>query len=273
MSADPVFFTSSILPVRERLVLKNGRRDKMPLRVRIGYFYHAKLGHTLIDTGYGARVIAPTQSDLLLRIYVALLKPNIVSENPIESGLQRMDISCSDINTVIITHFHADHIGGLDHFPNAKMICSQAAWSAVSSNSKLTNALEGVFAGLLPDDMESRLQFNESSRHPTVETQLGAAHDISGDGSVLTIDLPGHLSGHFGLYFPKLNFLYATDAQWLLQAVAENRMPGFPASRLYHDPSAAMQTNERIAAFMNDGGSVMLCHDPHIHMRDIDGDI
>ncbi|MEP3277239.1 MAG: MBL fold metallo-hydrolase [Stappiaceae bacterium] len=275
MAPSPAFFTSSILPVREKLVLKRGRTCHIPLRVRIGYFFNAKLGHTLIDTGYSPLVINPKTSELLLRTYKALLKPQIINPDPIKSGLSRLGLAREDINTVVITHFHADHIGGLLSLPQANIICSAAAWTSVQAKGRLANAIKGVFPSLIPDDLEKRMQFSEDARHPIVETRLGRANDISGDGSVLCVDLPGHLEGHIGLYFPQSedDFLYATDAQWLLQSVVENRPPGFPASRTYHDQNAALESMKRILEFLENGGHVMLCHDPNIQSRDIDGDV
>ena len=56
---------------------------------------------------------------------------------------------------------------------------------------------------------------------------LGPAWDIAGDGSLLVVDLPGHHDGHVGLCFPKRAqpLLYATDVQWLMRAVLEDRAP------------------------------------------------
>ena len=56
----PVFFTTSILRKPARLFGPGAGRGKLPLRVRVGYFQHPELGHTLIDTGYAARVVRPT---------------------------------------------------------------------------------------------------------------------------------------------------------------------------------------------------------------------
>lgn len=39
------------------------------------------------------------------------------------------DIIPDDINYIILTHLHIDHIGGLTLFPNAKIVFSQKGWS------------------------------------------------------------------------------------------------------------------------------------------------
>jgi glyoxylase-like metal-dependent hydrolase (beta-lactamase superfamily II) len=78
-------------------------------------FYLAEVeGHyTLIDTGfYDPEKMAQwgfTQS-----------------ENPLEL-LDKLEVKPAEIETVIITHTHLDHIGLLDRFPNAKVIISRNA--------------------------------------------------------------------------------------------------------------------------------------------------
>ncbi len=276
ITAGPHFFTTSILPVRESLLLKGGTRTRLPLRVRVGYFHHRRLGHTLIDAGYGVRAVRTDgKPDLLLSAYRKLIKPSTLSDDPLGDGLLRLGLRKSDIETVIITHFHADHISGLADLPVSRILCPKRAWGALKANSRLRNALEGVFASLLPEDFEDRLGFLEDAQVVQAPTELGNGRDIADDGSVLAVDLPGHLEGHTGICFPKLEkpFLYATDVQWLKRAVMEDRCPGFPASMIYHHRGEAMRSVEKVRRFARGGGDVVLCHDPEPHAFDLDAGI
>ena len=139
----------------------------------------------------------------------------------------------------------------------------------------MRSAREGVFSELLPPDFESRLSLIEET--PVVEGPcgIGPAHDVAGDGSVLVVDLPGHLAGHVGLCFAGLGrpLLYATDTQWLLRAITEDRLPGFPASLIAHDRAAGVRSAARVRAFVAAGGEAMLCHDPHRHRLDLDPEV
>jgi hypothetical protein len=56
--------------------------------------------------------------------------------------------------------------------------------------------------------------------------------------------------------------LYAADAQWLMQAIVEDRLPGWPARWTLEDPAAARVSARRISAFAAAGGEVVLCHEP-----------
>lgn len=264
----PSFFTTSILPVRERLVLRGGLNAVLPLQVRVGYFRHPTFGHSLIDTGYGAPL--PRQG-LYLTLYNALLRPSVLSAEPISHGLAPLGLCKDDIQTVILTHFHADHIGGLADLPGTRILTSRQAWDAVRRRSKTRNALAGVFDRLLPEDLESRLAFFDAATLVQAPLGLGAAWDITGDGSLLVVDLPGHHDGHVGLCFPNRSqpLLYATDVQWLLRAVLEDRAPGFPARLTQHDPKANAESVAKVRAFAAKGGEVVLCHDPAPHPLDL----
>lgn len=273
---EPTFFTTSLLPVREWLLLRGGGGRRVQLRVRVGCFHHPGLGHTLIDTGYSAALSRPDPGhSLLLSIYRRLFRPGTLSPDPLGDGLRRIGLRPQDIETVILTHLHADHISGLAGLQPARILCPTQAWQTFRAQGPLRNAREGVFAELLPRDLENRLGFIDDAPVVPAPKGLGDAFDICGDGAVLAIPLPGHLAGHVGLCFRGADrpLLYATDAQWLMQAIVEDRCPGFPAGLLAHDRAAARDSVRRIRDFIAAGGEVMLCHDPQLHRLDLDPEI
>lgn len=272
----PRFFTTSILPVRRSLVLAKGGRELVPLRVRVGYFHHPALGHTLIDTGYSRHVVdphgaGPGRRDRLLSVYRLLLRPTLVAPAPLGLGLARLGLRPGDIDTVIVTHFHADHIGGLMDLPRARIVCSKAAWEHLTGSGTLANAVHGVFTSLLPDDLEARVAFVEDMGR----SEAWGGRDLAGDGSVVSIDVSGHLAGQIGLLFPALDppLVYGADVQFCRQAVEEGRAPGPPASLVAHDRAAARRSTARVRDLMERGFDALMCHDWNLHPRDIDPDI
>jgi glyoxylase-like metal-dependent hydrolase (beta-lactamase superfamily II) len=272
----PRFFTTSLLPILERLVLKGGRWRKTDLRVRVGYFHHETTGHSLIDTGYfNAGTLQGLKKLAFLEIYRALLRPSTLANDRLSIGLARFGVTTKQIQTILITHFHADHIGRLHDFPDAKIMCSRKAWTIYRSNSRIKNALSGVFDVLVPDDIDKRLAFFEDHPVATAPGALGNGYDLLEDGSLLAIDLPGHAAGHVGFCFPRLPvpLFYATDSQWLIRAILENRAPGFPASLVGADREALRSSMRKVEAFVKDGGEVMLCHDPNGHPYDLDAEL
>ena len=267
---DPRFFTTSILPVRRGLVLRGGGAVRVPLRVRVGYFHHPQLGHTLIDTGY-ARHVTENGGDRYLELYRFLLRPTLVDDAPLERGLARLGVRIGDVETVIVSHFHADHIGGLRDLPGVRVLCSGTAWQAARQGSRAIRGIHGVFPTLLPDDVAARLAFVEEKR-ATGDPERFALTD---DGAVVAVSLPGHLDGQIGVLFPRADppFLYASDVQWSRDAILQDRLPGFPADRIHRDRRATVRSAETVRRFAEGGGDFLLCHDWHLHPRDIDPDI
>lgn len=253
MSTRPSFHNSAFVRAPERLVLRGGAWRAINLPVRYGRFTHPRAGHCLIDTGYSARVTRGPRS-LPLQIYAGALRPRLEPEGDIGG----------DVSTILLTHLHADHIASLRDFPSATFFASGVGVDHFLDASPARRLRHGVFAELLPDDFRGRLVRFETLRQTEAPLGLGPAWDVFGDGDVLAVPLPGHMRGHTGFVWPKLDhpLLYAGDAQWLARAVMEDRAPGIPARWIMDDVKADKATRQRIAAFARAGGEVVYCHDP-----------
>ncbi len=172
----PQFFTTSKIPVYERMVLKGGQWRKIDLRVRVGYFHHEAFGHSLIDTGYfNAETLRRSRTSPYLAIYRALFKPAIRAEDPISANLARFGITPQAIQTILVTHFHADHIGRLRDFPGANIICSRQSWNSYRSKSRIRNALSGVFDVLLRMTLKHGSASSRTTRRSQHRAGSGAA--------------------------------------------------------------------------------------------------
>ena len=239
----PVFANSAIVTVPERLVLGGGSWRPVKLGVRFGVWVHPLQGPVLIDTGYGPEVTQGRRS-LPLRIYAALIRPQL-AEQP-ETVLARLGFTADDVRFVFITHFHADHVSGLKRFPKARFIA--AGWAQIHSQPIWQQLRHGVFAELLPVDFATRL--------------IPMTRDVFGDGSMLSLDLPGHALGHTGVVWPDYNLVYAADAQWMGRALREDRPPRGPARLIYHD-EAAMRASLAVLRAMS-GYEMVFCHDPAV---------
>lgn len=260
----PTFPDSAVVHAREALMLRGGRWTRTAVKVRWGLFDHPVHGPVLIDTGYGPSVTTGATRSLALRLYAALFGPHLHDEGTVEPVLARRGLTTRDVRWIIVTHFHADHVGELKRFPNARFVADLAAWRRIRTNPTWANLRHGIFTELVPPDFEARAI--DIADLPIRPAPLGLpdGHDVFGDGTVLAIPLPGHAEGHFGVCFPREAppLLYAADTQWLLPALAEGRAPGFPAALIATDRSAAAASTAQVDAFRRAGGTVVLCHDP-----------
>lgn len=259
----PVFANSAFVAAPERLFLRGGIWRRVPLKVRYGVFRHPTVGPVLIDTGYGPGVTRGPRS-LALRLYNRVLGPDLVADGQPETVLQRLGWKPDEVSTIIVTHFHADHVANLDLFPKARIIAKADVLGKILKWPAHKTLCHGVFRDLLPADLASRTTDVDGVAAREAPLGLGMGRDIFGDGSVLAVDLPGHAEGHFGLCFTDLPvpLLYAVDAQWCAQALEEGRRPGFPASLIADDPQGLAESTRRVLAFRRVGGDVLLCHDP-----------
>lgn len=260
----PVFANSAFVDTPEWLVLRGGRWHKRPLYVRYGLFLDAKTGPVLIDTGYTNHALRDPGRSLGLRLYGRALGARLQDSGQPEAFLARFSLRPRDITTVVVTHFHADHVSGLRLFAQARFVAAAAGWDALRANSSIANLRHGVFPELLPPDFSDRLDLIDAAPQVAAPLLDHKAHDLLGDGSLLALPLPGHAPGHVGLIFPALGtpLLYAVDAQWTCAALPAQRRPGLAARLVSHDRAAHARSCDLVTRFAEAGGDVMLCHDP-----------
>jgi glyoxylase-like metal-dependent hydrolase (beta-lactamase superfamily II) len=255
----PTFPNSATVLARERLVLKGGSWAKRALTVRYGLVRHPTKGVILIDTGYTAETLNAPGRSAALRLYARVLAPRPDPAGEVLAQLAGQGLHQDDIRLVVVTHFHADHVSGARMFRNARFLASRLAFDAVTRRGALANHRHGIFPELLPPDFAERLDALEDCAPARASLD---GRDLLGDGSMIGVDLPGHAEGHFGVLFPPLNLLYGVDAQWLSAALAPMRAPGFPASLVPHDRKAWSKSSALVRRFQDQGGKVVLCHDP-----------
>ena len=253
--------TSSHVRVPLGLVLTGGGRRRVDLTVRYGLI-EGPDGPWLVDTGYGPRVTTGPRS-LALRCYAALLRPRLIeAASPLAVLRRDYGWAPEDVRTIIVTHWHADHVAHLRDFPAARLIACGEGWRQVAAMSGRQAVQHGIFRELLPDDVGERLVPLQDFAQADSGTGLGRGYDLMGDGRLLAISLPGHAPGHLGLLrrTPQGPLLYATDVAWTMQALAEARTPALAQRVVCHDRVAASRQEERVRTFMGEG-RVALCHD------------
>lgn len=260
----PIFANSAWVRAPEKLIIKGGTSRRLQLKVRYGIGVHPNEGAFIIDTGYGPQVTRGTRRHWTLKLYNQLFGPSLNLDGALDVALAKLDLEKAAVRNIVITHFHPDHTSELSQFPDARVFAHRLVFDAICQRSRLANLRHGVFPELLPEDLADRLIDIGQLPDAPAPLGLGSGKDLFSDGSILAIDLPGHAEGHFGLCFPQNDtpLLYAVDAQWLLSAILEHRFPGFPASLVTTNAAALGQSARRIAEFHQNGGNVILCHDP-----------
>jgi len=239
----------------ERFVLAGGRWKWIDIPVRYGVFDHTAAGRCLVDTGYSQRTLRGKRS-IALRAYAAVLRPKLTG--------QALPAAETKVETILLTHLHADHISALRDYPNAKLYANGEAVRHFLDGAHRSGVRHGFFREMMPDDFQERFIAFETLKEVEAPFGLGLAADVFGDGSVLAVPLEGHMRGHTGIVWTtgERPLLYAADAEWMYEAIIGDRPPGPPAKLILDNVEEARRSAARIRRFVEGGGDVVLCHDP-----------
>ena len=242
----------------EHHVLQGGEHKRIACHSLAVLLRHPDYGWLLWDTGYAPRMLEVTKRlpYLFYRYATPLrLKPELA----VIEQLTRWKLLSRDINRVIISHFHADHIAGLLDFPTAELIATRAAYEDIASRSGLRALSRAYIPDLLPPDFRERAKLLESFEGQSLPA-MGPTHDLFGDGSLLLIRLPGHARGQIGLlaHTERGTILFAADGCWMRRSIRERRLPSRITHLFVDDPQAVRSTIYRWYDFARNCPDVLI---------------
>ncbi|MEQ8415597.1 MAG: MBL fold metallo-hydrolase [Imperialibacter sp.] len=196
---------------------------------------HPKHGVILFDTGYAKRFFSST-ANYPYKLYRAFTPVFIKPEEEAAAQLKANGIQPEDVRYIIVSHFHADHIGGLRDFPNARFICDRAAYNDIKGKSGFGALKKGFLPAQMPEDFEERSDFIDIEKGTSKDEHLGALHDLLDDGSIFLTRLDGHAQGQLGALLATENgqVFLISDAAWLKPAYTDLKLP-HPIVRLFFD--------------------------------------
>jgi len=204
---------------------------------------HPREGLVLIDAGICSDQ-AHRHSQYYRGILRLILDEDEYAQEPQESmveQLKRLGHRCDDVRTVILTHLHEDHVGGLRDLPKAKVVISQAEWDA--RRMKLFGFIpmfyEPSYAGVKE---WQRVSFDSGAFHTFERSQ-----DLFRDGTVRLLPTPGHTPGHACALLEMCGYqlLVTGDCLYTLRHLATGQIQAVRFSRASGDQQA--QSIGRIA--------------------------
>jgi N-acyl homoserine lactone hydrolase len=95
-----------------------GRKVRVPTPI---YLIRTKEGYVLFDTGWWPQAVPILAS--------MGLNPAILEEHSLPGQLEKHGLSPEDIGTVILSHLHVDHAGGLQFLDKAEIIVQKDEYS------------------------------------------------------------------------------------------------------------------------------------------------
>src|SRR5690606_37675302 len=116
--------------------------------------------------------------------------------------LLAMGIDPADV-IVVLTHFHHDHTGGLDHFPHSRII-------GPGANHAISTGLRGMLTGCLPQRWPIWLKPELVEMDAPALGPFPASHPVTRDGRIVLVPTPGHVDGHVSV------IVRGEDVTWFL---------------------------------------------------------
>ena len=224
----------------EWVTLRGGRWGAIQFPALCALIIHPSLGPVLYDTGYSDHFDDETRS-FPNKLYRWLTPVQLPAEERLSVQLARRGVRMDDIERVLISHLHADHVAGLRDLPRARFTALNDDVTTNIGRTGLSAVRRAFLPGLLPTDFLARLDLADEC--PVVDlgpqwAPFDRGYDLLGDQSVIGIRLPGHSAAQLGLVLWDQTgrpVLLAADACWSTRAWHDNRMPSPVARLMLHD--------------------------------------
>jgi len=231
----------------EHAVLRNWRARPMQFPATFALIEHPRRGPILFDTGYSRAFLDATQR-FPERLHRMVTPVTLRPEDHAAQQLRARGIRPEDVELIIASHFHGDHVSGLADFPRAKVLFCDAAWRAVGHLRGLRALRRGFLPALIPADFDRRatpIELEGFVALPPECAPFERGVDLLGDGSAWAVLLPGHAAGQIGLFVREsrgATVLLCADACWTSRSYREQRMPSAAARLLFDDWHAYRHT-------------------------------
>jgi len=155
---------------------------------------HPGAGPVLIDTGFhGSVAIDPVNAMGRLG---ALIFKSVEMEpgHAVPDQLRGLGVEPAAIETIVLTHLHADNVGGIGHFPEATLVLDEAEWHAAVAGGER----DGYVKRWFDHAFDYRL-LDFRGTDAASFASFGHALDLFGDASVVLVSTPGHSEGHLSV--------------------------------------------------------------------------
>ncbi|GMA31438.1 MBL fold metallo-hydrolase [Litorihabitans aurantiacus] len=189
---------------------------------------HHPTGVILYDTGYAPRVQRAVGRGVD-RVYGGLLPVHVTPQETALAQLAALGVAAVDVTTIVLSHLHADHLGGLHDFPAARIVLDPAAVTAMRTARGLDRLSRGWLPALLPEDVTDRVLDPADLPRADVDLRPVTAHArvLTPEADVAVVPLPGHSDEHLGLLVRTggTDLLLLGDAVWHTRAVTHGELP------------------------------------------------
>ena len=174
------------------------RRWTAPRPVNV-YVIEHRDGLVLFDTGQDpASVTDPGYfpAGLLMGSLYRMSRVDMTADQTLSVLLEDIGYRAGEVDLVVLSHLHGDHIGGLCEVSQAELLVSQAEWDTLSGP---WPELAGVLRRHIRLPGLRWRQITPVPIHDPALVPFETGHDLFGDGSLVLVPTPGHTVGSMSL--------------------------------------------------------------------------
>ncbi|WP_141430461.1 N-acyl homoserine lactonase family protein [Bacillus sp. 03113] len=161
------------------------------------YLIEHPKGLILVDAGWNEEIRTNERKHLGF-MASTMIKGDLPEGKSIREQLLHLGYHDRDLDLVILSHMHSDHVSGIKHVAGAKKILvSDIEWKAANNDA---NYIRSMWEGVPIETFELK-----SIPYGPYKSGI----DLFGDGSLYVVFTPGHSKG-------QVSFLVKTDDGWIL---------------------------------------------------------
>lgn len=179
-------------------------------------------------------------------------------DDTLTKKLSGLGLSISNVCTVVVSHLHFDHVGGIAEMPQAELLVAREEWDQLSG----AHPERDFF---LQEHIEiAGAKWHQIEFSPTddpVLSSFGHCYDVMGDGSMVLLSTPGHTEGSLSMLvraegYPPL--LLVGDLTYDVEMLMKDRTPGTGNKPQLHDSYAKVRALRKMLPDM----LILPAHDP-----------
>jgi glyoxylase-like metal-dependent hydrolase (beta-lactamase superfamily II) len=210
-------------------------------------------GVIVVDTGETARTSEPGYFPRWHPYFRTSVRMDVAAEQEIGPRLEKIGLAPKDVRTVVLTHFHTDHAGGLHHFPESEILVQGRDYESA-------RGFMGKLQGYLPHRWPEWFAPTPIPFEAAPVGPFGRSYAVTEAGDVLVVPTPGHTPGHVSVIVKAegVSYFLAGDTSYTQRLLLAREPDGVSPNR-----AAALRTLDAILAYARTEPTVYLpSHDP-----------